>query len=525
MSSLEATAGDGRVHRAARRTTRSRAAYARAHERYLADRESIDVVPEIAGISAGGMPERVKCLHALAGHALAAGPGVNPIGDLALERSSWSPDGVRVPDYGVDDAAATASARDGAAPRACATCSRGARGRRGVVAAAALGSRRAPPAHADAVRDREYWLDDYGIRRGLGRPRRAPASPSPSSTPASTAACAELAGRSSAARTSPGSASPTARPRSATDEPARHDGRLARSPDAARAAGSGVIGVAPEADLLAHLGRVRPTRRRPSQRRPDRRRGALGGRQRRRRHQHVADAQHARLAARAGTTRSSTPFEHDVVVVAAAGNRGSGTDRGRRSGDDPGVLTVAGVDRDGERELRRVSAGHHDRRRRAERGARRRRARRRLRAVGRHERRGADRRRASSRSCAPRIRSSTPPTSSTGSSRPPTPRASRCRARSTATASIDAGRRASPPRCRRSTAEPDGRPRRVDHAAPARRRRPPARPTPSAAGAVADRRPGRCREPDSRADAAADACTAALRQRAAARCVAGIWYR
>jgi uncharacterized protein len=66
-------------------------AYHRAHESYLADRESIEVVPEIAGFSAGGMPNRVKCLHALAGHALAAGPGVNPIGDAALERSSWSP--------------------------------------------------------------------------------------------------------------------------------------------------------------------------------------------------------------------------------------------------------------------------------------------------------------------------------------------------------------------------------------------------------------------------------------------------
>jgi len=42
-------------------------------------------VAEIAGISAGGMPTRVKCLHALLGQALAAGPGVNPIGDLALE--------------------------------------------------------------------------------------------------------------------------------------------------------------------------------------------------------------------------------------------------------------------------------------------------------------------------------------------------------------------------------------------------------------------------------------------------------
>ena len=32
-------------------------------------------VPEIEGISAGGMPARVKCLHVLAAHALAAGPG------------------------------------------------------------------------------------------------------------------------------------------------------------------------------------------------------------------------------------------------------------------------------------------------------------------------------------------------------------------------------------------------------------------------------------------------------------------
>ena len=78
------------------------AAYRAAHEQYLADREQFGTVPEIAGVSAGGMPTRVKCLHALAGHALAAGPGVNPIGDLALERSSWTPDVCRCPDYGVD---------------------------------------------------------------------------------------------------------------------------------------------------------------------------------------------------------------------------------------------------------------------------------------------------------------------------------------------------------------------------------------------------------------------------------------
>jgi hypothetical protein len=61
------------------------AAYQRAHEAYLAHREAIASVPEIEGVSAGGMPDRVKCLHALVGHALAAGPGVNPLGDEALE--------------------------------------------------------------------------------------------------------------------------------------------------------------------------------------------------------------------------------------------------------------------------------------------------------------------------------------------------------------------------------------------------------------------------------------------------------
>ena len=68
------------------------AQYRAAHLAYLADREAVAVVEEIAGISAGGMPDRVKCLHALVGHALAAGPGVNPIGDLALAEAAWSPD-------------------------------------------------------------------------------------------------------------------------------------------------------------------------------------------------------------------------------------------------------------------------------------------------------------------------------------------------------------------------------------------------------------------------------------------------
>lgn len=60
------------------------AAYRSAHVAYLADRDRLASVEEIEGISAGGMPTRVKCLHVLVAHALAAGPGVNPLGDESL---------------------------------------------------------------------------------------------------------------------------------------------------------------------------------------------------------------------------------------------------------------------------------------------------------------------------------------------------------------------------------------------------------------------------------------------------------
>jgi hypothetical protein len=69
------------------------AQYRLAHERYLADRETLGVVPELKDISAGGMPHRVKCLHVLIAQSLACGPGVNPLGDRALAMLSpwWKP--------------------------------------------------------------------------------------------------------------------------------------------------------------------------------------------------------------------------------------------------------------------------------------------------------------------------------------------------------------------------------------------------------------------------------------------------
>lgn len=58
------------------------AAYLRAHESFLAERDAIE--PLGTTFTGGGMPDRVKCLHVVMAHALAKGPGVNPFGDEAL---------------------------------------------------------------------------------------------------------------------------------------------------------------------------------------------------------------------------------------------------------------------------------------------------------------------------------------------------------------------------------------------------------------------------------------------------------
>jgi len=85
IGSLEA---GGLMAQMARRLTDSaelRERQLRAHRAYLTARAAHGEVAEIAETSAGGMPDRVKCLHALVAHALAAGPGVNPLGDEALD--------------------------------------------------------------------------------------------------------------------------------------------------------------------------------------------------------------------------------------------------------------------------------------------------------------------------------------------------------------------------------------------------------------------------------------------------------
>jgi hypothetical protein len=70
------------------------AAHRAAHEAYLTEREKLGHVPEIEQVSAGGMPDRVKCLHVLVAHVLVAGQGVNPLGEEALALlPDWWADG------------------------------------------------------------------------------------------------------------------------------------------------------------------------------------------------------------------------------------------------------------------------------------------------------------------------------------------------------------------------------------------------------------------------------------------------
>ncbi len=65
------------------------AAYRRAHVAYLAERDAIESLG--TDFSGGGMPDRVKCLHVLMAHALAMGPGVNPLGDESVALAARGP--------------------------------------------------------------------------------------------------------------------------------------------------------------------------------------------------------------------------------------------------------------------------------------------------------------------------------------------------------------------------------------------------------------------------------------------------
>ena len=281
-----------------------RAEYERAHRDYLADRESIAVVPELVGISAGGMPTRVKCLHALAAHSLSAGPGANPIGDIALERSTWSPAVCQCPDYGVDvpDPADPADDDTGGrrdplgARRPFAALAKGAAVAAAATVIALVG---ATPAHADTVRDLEYWLADYGFTTAWNTSRGDGVTVAVIDTGVN-GEVAELKGAVTGGTDVSGIGSPDGQT-PVGDDP--NHGTMVASLLAGRGTGNGngVIGIAPEADIItASVAFGQDTGATVSNDDQIAEAREVGGRQRRRRHQHVAHPQHPRLARELG---------------------------------------------------------------------------------------------------------------------------------------------------------------------------------------------------------------------------------
>ena len=201
----------------------------------------------------------------------------------------------------------------------------------------------ATPAHADSIRDREYWLDDYGIRsawevtRGAGQTIAIIDTGVAASHP-------DLAGAVVGGADFSGQGTPNGQTPVGSDDSSH--GTMVASLAAARGRGtSGAIGAAPEADLLAISIGFDDSSASSSD-------------------DQIADA--VRWAVDNGATvinmsltRNTLEWpeswddaflyamQKDVVIVAAAGNRGSGTTQVGAPATMPGVLTVGGVDRSG----------------------------------------------------------------------------------------------------------------------------------------------------------------------------------
>jgi len=213
-----------------------------------------------------------------------------------------------------------------------------------LLAASATAASAAPAgpasgaARADTVRDAEYWLDDYGIRDAWAVTRGAGVTIAVIDT--GVGGPRELDGAVVGGTDVSGRGSDDGRTPVGSDS---EHGTLVASLAAGRGtgAGSGVIGSAPEASLLAvSIGFDGDS------------------------DAQIADAvrwsvDHGADVINMSLTRNTLDWpeswddafsyaaEHDVVVVAAAGNRGSGTEEVGAPATVPGVLTVAGVDRSG----------------------------------------------------------------------------------------------------------------------------------------------------------------------------------
>ena len=219
--------------------------------------------------------------------------------------------------------------------------------RRAVVAAAlsvaVLGALLpASVASADQIRDAQYWLDDYGVRDAWQVTRGAGVTVAVIDTGVD-ASVEELRGAVVGGTDFSGEGS--ADGRTPVGDDANH-GTLVGSLLAGRGTGTGegVLGVAPEADLLSVSVGFGAAAADSDQQIADAVRWAVD---------HGADVINMSLTRNTLDWPTSWDdaflyaMEADVVVVAAAGNRGSGTTEVGAPATMPGVLTVAGVDRQG----------------------------------------------------------------------------------------------------------------------------------------------------------------------------------
>jgi type VII secretion-associated serine protease mycosin len=212
----------------------------------------------------------------------------------------------------------------------------------------------AAPAHADNVRAAEYWLDEYGIRAAWNTTQGAGVTIAVIDTGVD-GRIAELQGAVIPGADFSGLGSADGQtPVGPEDE--RDHGTMVSSLAAGRGTGgdNGVIGAAPAATILP----ISIGFGEGSTSSDDQIAAAV-------RYATDAGADVINMSLTRNTLEWPTSWDdaflyamdHDVVIVAAAGNRGSGTTQVGAPATMPGVLTVAGVDASGQASFDASSQG------------------------------------------------------------------------------------------------------------------------------------------------------------------------